>query len=103
MARPSAPGCACWVRLTIATCSDAPFGTTVQPSRVSSRATDAATITSNHRWYGTLEGRLGYTQGPWLVYAKGGAAWINVASAATRQASRGRLRRSRLLALVRVT
>src|SRR4051794_2950399 len=31
----------CWVRLTAATCSEALFGTTVQPSRVSSRPTDA--------------------------------------------------------------
>src|SRR3954469_8916344 len=31
----------CWVRLTIATCSDCAFGTTVQPSRLSSRATEA--------------------------------------------------------------
>src|SRR3954470_8822232 len=31
----------CWPRLTIATCSDALFGTTVQPSRASSRATEA--------------------------------------------------------------
>src|SRR3954468_2993601 len=31
----------CWVRLTIATCSDCAFGTTVQPRRLSSRATEA--------------------------------------------------------------
>jgi opacity protein-like surface antigen len=48
-------------------------GTVVIPNTVS-----AATITSNHRWYGTLDGRLGFSQGTWLVYAKGGAAWINV-------------------------
>jgi outer membrane immunogenic protein len=53
--------------------SSAAQGTVVIPNMVA-----AATITSNHRWYGTLEGRLGFSQGPWLVYAKGGAAWINV-------------------------
>jgi opacity protein-like surface antigen len=48
-------------------------GTVVIPNPVAT-----PTITSNHRWYDTLEGRLGFTQGPWLFYAKGGAAWINV-------------------------
>src|SRR3978361_351520 len=38
----------CWVRLTDATCSDALFGTTVQPSRVSSRETEAE-ICANSR------------------------------------------------------
>jgi opacity protein-like surface antigen len=47
-------------------------GTVVIPNPIA-----AATITSNLRWYDTLEGRLGFSQGPWLVYAKGGAAWIN--------------------------
>ncbi len=37
----------------------------------------AATIASDHNWYDTLEGRLGFVQGPWLYYFKGGAAWIN--------------------------
>jgi opacity protein-like surface antigen len=32
---------------------------------------------SDHNWYDTLSGRLGYTMGPWLMYAKGGAAWMN--------------------------
>ena len=48
-------------------------GTVVIPNMVA-----AATITSDHRWYGTLDGRLGLSQGPWLFYAKGGTAWINV-------------------------
>jgi len=47
-------------------------GTVVIPNTI------AVTITSNHRWYETLEGRLGFSQGPWLVYAKGGTAWIDV-------------------------
>jgi opacity protein-like surface antigen len=32
---------------------------------------------SDHNWYDTLSGRLGYVMGPWLLYAKGGAAWMN--------------------------
>jgi outer membrane autotransporter protein len=32
---------------------------------------------SNHHWYDTLDARLGYTMGSWLLYAKGGAAWMN--------------------------
>jgi outer membrane autotransporter protein len=35
------------------------------------------TLTSNHHWYDTLDGRLGYVMGPWLLYAKGGGAWMN--------------------------
>lgn len=36
-----------------------------------------ATATSDHNWYATLGGRLGFTGGPWLLYAKGGAAWMD--------------------------
>jgi len=36
-----------------------------------------ATLTSNHNWYDTIEGRFGYVMGPVLIYAKGGAAWMN--------------------------
>lgn len=32
---------------------------------------------SDHNWYDTLDGRIGYTMGPWLLYAKGGVAWMN--------------------------
>jgi outer membrane autotransporter protein len=32
---------------------------------------------SDHNWYDTLDARLGYVMGPWLLYAKGGAAWMN--------------------------
>src|SRR5262249_16227227 len=32
---------------------------------------------SDHNWYDTLSGRLGYVMGPWLLYAKAGAAWMN--------------------------
>jgi len=31
---------------------------------------------SDHKWYDTLDARLGYTMGSWLLYAKGGAAWM---------------------------
>jgi opacity protein-like surface antigen len=39
-------------------------------------APGAGTFTSNHRWYDTVTGRLGYVQGDWLFYVKGGAAWM---------------------------
>ncbi len=32
---------------------------------------------SNQNWYGTITGRLGYVTGDWVLYAKGGAAWMN--------------------------
>lgn len=32
---------------------------------------------SDHNWYDTLDGRLGYAMGPWLLYAKAGAARMN--------------------------
>jgi opacity protein-like surface antigen len=37
----------------------------------------AFTLSSNHNWYDIVGGRLGYVAGPWLFYAKGGAAWMN--------------------------
>ena len=46
-------------------------GTVVIPDPVA-----AATVTSNHNWHDTFEGRLGFVQGPWLYYFKGGAAWV---------------------------
>jgi opacity protein-like surface antigen len=39
--------------------------------------TTAMAVTGDHNWYDTLSGRLGYVTGPLLVYAKGGAAWMN--------------------------
>jgi outer membrane immunogenic protein len=47
-------------------------GTVVIPNPVA-----APTFTSNHNWYDTLAGRLGFFQGPWLYYFKGGAAWLD--------------------------
>jgi outer membrane autotransporter protein len=38
----------------------------------------AAGFTSNHNWYSTLSGRLGYIVAPaWMVYGKAGGAWMN--------------------------
>lgn len=34
-------------------------------------------ITSDHNWYDTLSGRVGYVMGPLMLYAKGGAACMN--------------------------
>jgi outer membrane immunogenic protein len=40
-----------------------------------SATTGVLTVTSDHNWYATLAGRLGYTAGQWMVYGKGGGAW----------------------------
>ena len=38
----------------------------------------SGTFNSNHNWYDTFTGRVGYVINDWMVlYAKGGAAWIN--------------------------
>ena len=37
----------------------------------------ALSVTSDHNWYDTLDGRVGYVMGPLMLYAKGGAAWMN--------------------------
>ncbi|MBK3665204.1 TonB-dependent receptor [Bradyrhizobium diazoefficiens] len=39
--------------------------------------TSALSMTSDHNWYDTLSGRIGYVMGPLMLYAKGGAAWMN--------------------------
>jgi opacity protein-like surface antigen len=38
---------------------------------------NAGSFSSNHNWYDTLDGRVGYVMGPWLLYAKAGIAWMN--------------------------
>jgi outer membrane immunogenic protein len=43
-----------------------------------SRVIGPATVAVEHNWYGTLAGRLGYTAGPWMIYGKGGGAWMDV-------------------------
>jgi len=32
---------------------------------------------SSHNWYDTLDARAGYAMGSWLLYMKGGVAWMN--------------------------
>ncbi|WP_407165993.1 TonB-dependent receptor domain-containing protein [Bradyrhizobium sp. ORS 111] len=39
--------------------------------------TASLSVTSDHNWYDTLTGRFGYVTGPLMLYAKGGAAWMN--------------------------
>jgi len=39
--------------------------------------TASLSITSDHNWYDTLSGRVGYVMGPLMLYGKGGAAWMN--------------------------
>jgi opacity protein-like surface antigen len=39
--------------------------------------TASLSITSDHNWYDTVSGRVGYVMGPLMLYAKGGAAWMN--------------------------
>lgn len=43
------------------------FGNTIQ----------TATLTANHNWYDTAEGRLGYVMGGYMLFVKGGTAWMN--------------------------
>jgi outer membrane immunogenic protein len=37
-----------------------------------------APYTSEHNWYATLTGRVGYAWDNWLWYVKGGAAWADI-------------------------
>jgi opacity protein-like surface antigen len=39
--------------------------------------TASLSITNDHNWYDTLGARVGYVMGPLMLYAKGGAAWMN--------------------------
>lgn len=39
--------------------------------------TASLSITSNHNWYDTVSGRIGYVMGPLMLYGKAGAAWMN--------------------------
>src|ERR1700730_10173499 len=34
------------------------------------------TLDVNVNWYASATARLGYVSGPWLLYGKGGAAWV---------------------------
>jgi outer membrane immunogenic protein len=35
------------------------------------------TIDQKIPWFATARARLGYAMGPWMIYATGGAAWVN--------------------------
>lgn len=50
--------------------------TTVTPSLLIPGAIVTGTLKAN--WLATVTGRLGYAQGTWLFYVKGGGAWSNV-------------------------
>jgi opacity protein-like surface antigen len=54
-------------------------GTTAQGTTnfVDSTTSTALAVTSDHRWYSTVSGRLGYVMGSLLVFAKAGGAWMN--------------------------
>jgi outer membrane immunogenic protein len=41
------------------------------------------TVDQDLPWLATIRGRIGYANGPWLVYATGGAAWVNYKLSAT--------------------
>jgi opacity protein-like surface antigen len=51
--------------------------TSGQGAATLSNAVTAGSFTSDHNWYDTLAGRLGYVQGSLLLYVKGGVAWMN--------------------------
>jgi opacity protein-like surface antigen/outer membrane receptor protein involved in Fe transport len=40
----------------------------------------ALSITSDHNWYDTVSGRVGYVMGPLMLYGKGGVAWMNASA-----------------------
>lgn len=44
---------------------------------VDPNGTASLSITSDHNWYDTLDARVGYLMGPLMIFAKGGAAWMN--------------------------
>jgi opacity protein-like surface antigen len=59
---------------------EAEFGWTSAQGKsnfVDPAGTASLSITSDHNWYDTLSGRIGYVMGPLMLYAKGGAAWMN--------------------------
>ena len=39
--------------------------------------TASLSVTSDHNWYDTVSGRVGYVMGPLMLYGKGGTAWMN--------------------------
>jgi opacity protein-like surface antigen len=55
----------------------------------------SGTFTSNHNWYDTLNGRFGYVQNNWMLYVKGGPAWMNADYAVTTPAVAGSVNSTR--------
>lgn len=55
-------------------------GSAVDPNSVALFGSDTVDSTKIGDWYAVVAGRLGYAVGPWLVYAKGGAAFTKVSS-----------------------
>ncbi len=55
-------------------------GSAVDPNSVAQFGSDTVDSTKIGDWYAVVAGRLGYAVGPWLVYAKGGAAFTKVNS-----------------------
>jgi opacity protein-like surface antigen len=39
--------------------------------------TASLSVTSDHRWYDSLSGRIGHVTGPLMLFVKGGVAWMN--------------------------
>jgi opacity protein-like surface antigen len=54
-------------------------GTTAQGTAnfVDPVTSTALAVTSDHRWYSTASGRLGYVMGSLMIFAKAGGAWMN--------------------------
>jgi outer membrane immunogenic protein len=52
-------------------------GTTQKKSDTFTVLGTAFTVDQKIPWFATARGRLGYAWGPWMLYATGGAAWIN--------------------------
>lgn len=49
--------------------------TTVLPATLFPTGSSTSHVRTN--WYGTVTGRLGYAWDKWLIYGKGGVAWVN--------------------------
>jgi len=47
-------------------------------SNSASRTVGGVTLTADPNWVAAVSGRIGYVGGPWLLYGKGGAAWMDV-------------------------
>lgn len=52
-------------------------GSSQKRSDITTIGGTAFTVDQKLPWFATARGRLGYANGPWLLYATGGAAWVN--------------------------